>query len=234
MAMKANVATVRSKKNAPAAAAIEPEPAQQDVLQRIGVITRHLHDALCELGYDKNKTLENAVDALPDARARLSYIAKLTGESAEKVLNTVEFARVTQDEMKESANALKERWNGKTAQSLAGSEGEALVSDTHEFLGSLSMSTDLANSYLTDIMMAQDFHDLTGQVIRKVVDLAQTLEEQLVALLMETTPLERRTKAPSPSNDSEFLSGPAVQTEERTDIVTNQSQVDDMLASLGF
>lgn len=232
--MKANTASSRAKKNAPPAD-FEPDLEAKDVLQRIGVITRHLHDALCELGYDKNKTLfETAVDALPDARARLSYIAKLTGESAEKVLNTVEFARVTQDEMKEGANALKERWNSHIGKSLDGPQGKALVSDTHEFLGSLSMSSDLANSYLTDIMMAQDFHDLTGQVIRKVVDLAQTLEEQLVALLMETTPLERRAKAPAPSNDTEFLAGPVVQTEDRTDIVTNQSQVDDMLASLGF
>lgn len=234
--MSANVSAARSRKPSPPAqimdAATEPESSTHEVLQRIGVITRHLHDALCELGYEKNKTLEKAVDSLPDARARLSYIAKLTGESAEKVLNTVEAARATQDEMRHGANALHVRWKGRDAKSLACPEGEALVTDTNEFLGSLSMSTDLANNYLTDIMMAQDFHDLTGQVIRKVVDLAQTLEEQLLALLMETAPQDRRMKAAAP--ESSFLNGPVISSEGQVDIVTSQSQVDEMLESLGF
>lgn len=201
-----------------------------DVFQRIGTITRRLHDALHELGYDK--VIGNAVDTLPDARARLSYIAKLTGESAEKVLNSVELARAAQDEIKVGAATLKARWKGKTARSLADADGAALVTETNEFLGNLAMSADLTNSYLTEMMMAQDFHDLTGQVICKVVDLAQTLEEQLVKLLLEATPPEQRARVIA--TDSGFLNGPAVQTTGRTDIVTNQSQVDDLLESLGF
>jgi chemotaxis protein CheZ len=227
--MNPNVTPAGARHDALKAVAIEMESTAQDVLQRIGAITRRLHDALSELGYDK--TLANAVDSLPDARARLSYIARLTGEAADKVLNTVECARTTQDEMRQGANALKARWKGKTAQSVAGPEGEALVTDTNEFLGSLSMSTDLANSYLTEIMLAQDFHDLTGQVVRKVVDLAQTLEEQLLALLLETTPPERRTKV---LTSDDVLNGPVIHAEGRSDIVTNQSQVDDLLESLGF
>ena len=208
----------------------EAEADAHDVFQRIGTITRALHDALRELGYDK--AIGNAVDSLPDARARLSYIAKLTGESAEKVLNSVELARAAQDEMKEGASALKARWKGKTAHTLANADGVALVTETNEYLGNLSMSTDLTNSYLTEMMMAQDFHDLTGQVIRKVVDLAQTLEEQLVKLLLEATPTEQRAQVAA--TDIGFLNGPAVQTKGRTDIVTSQSQVDDLLESLGF
>jgi chemotaxis protein CheZ len=214
----------------PATAAGDAGGDAYDVFQRIGVITRRLHDALHELGYDK--AIGNAVDSLPDARARLSYIAKLTGESAEKVLNSVELARAAQDEMKAGAAALKSRWKGKSAHSLGNEEGASLVTDTNEFLGNLSMSTDLTNSYLTDMMLAQDFHDLTGQVIRKVVDLAQTLEEQLVKLLLEATPPDQRARLVD--TDIGFLNGPAVQTEGRTDIVTNQSQVDDLLESLGF
>jgi chemotaxis protein CheZ len=209
---------------------VDIDPTAYDVFQRIGAITRRLHDALHELGYDK--ALENAVDSLPDARDRLAYIAKLTGESANKVLNTVELAQTTQTEMGLGANALKARWKGKRAVALADPDGEALVEDTREFLASLSMSTDLTNSHLSEIMLAQDFHDLTGQVIRKVVDLAQTLEQQLLALLLETTPPDRRAKVIA--NDSGFLNGPVVSAVGRVDVVTNQSQVDDMLESLGF
>lgn len=230
--MKTKSRPAGASQTAPVALNINPDVAAEEVIKRIGAITRHLHDALAELGVNKNKTIENAMNSLPDARARLSYIAKLTGESAEKVLNTVEAARVTQEEMKEGANALHQRWRGHTARTLAGPEGDALVTDTNEFLGSLSMSTDLANSYLTDIMMAQDFHDLTGQVIRKVVNVAQDLEEQLLALLMETTPADQIVRPAHVETD--FIDGPAMNTENRTDVVTSQSQVDDMLASLGF
>jgi len=228
--MNASASPASTLVDSHAAIGIDMDSTAYDVFQRIGVITRRLHDALHELGYDK--TLETAVDSLPDARARLAYIAKLTGDSANKVLNTVEFARATQDAMSSGAKELKARWNGKTSQTLNGPDGEVLITDTCEFLGSLPLSTDLTNNHLTDIMLAQDFHDLTGQVIRKVVDLAQTLEEQLLALLLETTPPERRAKLLS--TDVGFLSGPAINVDGRTDIVTSQSQVDDMLESLGF
>ena len=226
----ASTPTPSTRRDAPQAVDVDVDSTPHDVFQRIGIITRRLHDALRELGYDKK--LENAVDSLPDARTRLAYIAKLTGESANKVLNTVEFARATQDEMSQGAVALNARWTGKTVHSLADPEAETLITDTREFLGSLSTSTDVTNGHLTEIMLAQDFHDLTGQVIRKVVDLAQTLEEQLLALLVETTPPGQRAKWLT--TDSGFLNGPAVQTEGRSDIVTSQSQVDDMLESLGF
>jgi len=201
-----------------------------DVFQRIGLITRRLHDALRELGYDKK--LENAVDSLPDARARLSYIAKLTGESAEKVLNTVELAQATQNETHQAAKELLVRWQASASAALTAPADDALVSATRAFLEKSLESATATNEHLSNIMLAQDFHDLTGQVIRKVVDLAQTLEEQLLALLLETTPPERRAKILN--NEPGYLSGPAVQTEGRTDIVTSQSQVDDMLESLGF
>ena len=204
--------------------------ASHDVLQRIGVITRRLHDALRELGYDK--ALESAADSLPDARARLAYIAKLTGDSANKVLNTVDLAQATQQQMTQGADALKARWRGKTAQSLANADGEDLIAETREYLGSLSMSTQLTSSHLTEIMMAQDFHDLTGQVIRKVVDLAQTLEEQLLALLLESTPPEKRARVATLETGS--LDGPVVEAAGRSDVVINQSQVDEMLESMGF
>ena len=211
-------------------ASIAPEVDGYDVFQRIGLITRRLHDALHELGYDKK--LENAVDSLPDARARLSYIAKLTGESAEKVLNTVELARATQDETHLAARELLARWQASGAPARNGAEDDGLIAATRAFLEQSLASATSTNEHLSNIMLAQDFHDLTGQVIRKVVDLAQTLEEQLLALLLETTPPDRRAKILN--QESEFLSGPAVQTEGRTDIVTSQSQVDDMLESLGF
>ena len=207
-----------------------------EVYQRIGHLTRTLHDALRELGYDKE--LQGTRDQLPDARNRLTYIARVTGEAAEKVLNAVDRARVVQEEMTVTANDLRRRWQAVAAYASkdaarATPAGRELIERTCEFFAGVDSQTDVTKSILTDIMMAQDFHDLTGQVIRKVVTLAQNMEEQLLKLLIESTPAEqrRRIEAAAPP---ERLEGPVVQAAGRDDVVTDQAGVDDLLASLGF
>lgn len=211
----------------------------EDVHQRIGNLTRVLHDALRELGYDKD--LAAAREHLPDARDRLSYIARVTGEAAEKVLNAVDHARNVQGELVQHAASLRSRWEavgvyteGVTAGATASTAratpaGRKLVEETCGFFAALDGQADRTQAILTDIMMAQDFHDLTGQVIRKVVALAQSMEEQLVRLLIETTPPEQRKHL-----EADKLSGPVVNAAGREDVVTDQAQVDDLLASLGF
>jgi chemotaxis protein CheZ len=192
-----------------------------DVFQRIGCITRKLHDALQELGYDKQ--IENAVNSLPDARTRLDYIARLTGDAAEKVLNTVDAIQSEQDQVDKSAEKLR------ALLSQAGASDSPLVDEVRTFLEAYSASSERQRAHMTEIMLAQDFHDLTGQVIRKIVTVAANLEEQLVTLLLEATPPEKRTMV-----ESAGLSGPVVDAKGRNDVVTNQAQVDDLLESLGF
>ena len=199
--------------------------------QRIGQLTRTLHDALRELGYDRD--LMDARDSLPDARDRLAYIARVAGEAAEKVLNAVDRARTVQHELTEQAGSLRNRWRAVAAYSAGGRActpaGKQLIDETCEFFADVGGQTDRTNAILTDIMMAQDFHDLTGQVIRRVVTLAQSLEEQLIKLLIETTPVGQR-----PRLDQSRLEGPVVAPQEREDVVSDQKGVDDLLASLGF
>lgn len=206
----------------------------QDVYHRIGNLTRVLHDALRELGYDKD--LAETRQHLPDARDRLAYIARVTGEAAEKVLNAVDHARSVQAELVTHAASLRSRWQavrtytaGQAVQERATPAGRKLVDETCDFFAGLDGQADRTQAILTDIMMAQDFHDLTGQVIRKVVALAQSMEEQLVKLLIETTPPDQRKKV-----EAEKLAGPVVNAEGREDVVTDQAQVDDLLATLGF
>jgi len=203
-----------------------------EVYQRIGHLTRTLHDALRELGYDKDLQATRA--DLPDARDRLSYIARVTGEAADKVLNAVDRARDVQEALTGRASDLRTRWQAVAAYAAADSQratpaGKSLIDETCSFFADVGGQTDATNSILTDIMMAQDFHDLTGQVIRKVVALATNLEDQLLKLLIETTPPEQLKKV-----EVEKLEGPVVKAEGRTDVVTDQAQVDDLLASLGF
>lgn len=224
---------------AAAAATEEGGMPAAEVYQRIGHLTRTLHDALRELGYDKE--LAGTREQLPDARDRLTYIARVTGEAAEKVLNAVDRARNVQENLTRQADSLRSRWQAVAAYTAADASratpaGRHLVDETCAFFGTVGGQTDATNQILTDIMMAQDFHDLTGQVIRKVVTLAQAMEEQLVKLLLETTPPEQRKKIEhtAPPGSTERLDGPVVNAEGRDDVVADQAGVDDLLASLGF
>ena len=100
------------------------------------------------------------------------------------------------------------------------------------FLTDVEHITKISDEHLTEIMMAQDFHDLTGQVIARVVALAATIEQQLVQLVIKTAP---PNAVPPPAEQPRApLSGPVVDPEKSADVVTDQSQVDDLLASLGF
>lgn len=202
-----------------------PDPAQPqpaELHQTIGQLTRQLHDALNELGFAEQ--LRNSKDELPDAQSRLSYIARLTGEAAEKVLNRVEQAKAQNGFIAGEARRVAAALVQDPVAAVA--RGEIM-----NFLGDVERVTLEADQHLTEIMIAQDFHDLTGQVIARVVSLAATIEEQLLQLLLQTAPpapgAEQSARARAPG-------GPVIDPEHSADVVTNQSQVDDLLASLGF
>jgi len=194
------------------------------VHQSIGKLTRQLHDALNGLGLAEK--VKDLTGEIPDAKSRLSYIARLTGEAAEKVLNRVDQAKAQHDYI-----ATETRRIG----SLIVKDPVAAVAKGHvmNFLTDIEQSTQLIDQHLTEIMMAQDFHDLTGQVIAKVINLVADIEEQLVQLLIQTAPVDAVVKAPVPEYQP-VLSGPAINPEGNPDVVTGQSEVDDLLASLGF
>lgn len=190
------------------------------MFQQLGNITRQLHDALKELGYaDK---LKGTVDQLPDAQSRLSYIARLTGEAAEKVLNHVEGAKTEQAHIARRGRQLVDSIGA--VPGLAKAMPELLKWSTE-----VLETSEKTDARLTEIMMAQDFHDLTGQVIARVVQLAATIEDQLLTLLLQSAP-----SGVLGQDKAIELDGPVVNPEGRTDVVSDQKQVDDLLASLGF
>lgn len=199
----------------------------EQVFNRIGVMTRQVHDTLRALGGDEG--LKGAVDAIPDARQRLNYIAVMTEQAASRVLNATDIAKPLQDNVASNAASLQGQWDKLFANELSVTEFKALAGETRKFLGDVRASSKVTNEQLMEIMMAQDFQDLTGQVIKKVLDLAQTLETELLQLLIEVTPPDKRV----PKNEG-LMNGPVVNSAGRDDVVTSQEQVDDLLDSLGF
>jgi len=201
---------------------------QETVFNRIGQMARSLHDTLSQLGYDK--FLEKTVSALPDAKDRLAYVANLTEQAACRVLNATDVAGPLVDEIENSAQALGGRWDKVFANQMGADEFKQLAVETRAFLNSdLPQKTKATHAQLTEIMMAQDFQDLTGQVIKKIVSLAQELESSLMSVLLEVVPETKRTE-----EVNSLMNGPVVSAEGRTDVVVNQEQVDDLLDSLGF
>jgi len=195
---------------------------------QIGHLTRKLHDTLHELGYDKS--LEKAVDSMiPDARDRLAYIAAMTQQAAERVLNATDAAKPIQDQLENKSAALSTRWDSLFRNELSVDDFKQLVGETRNFLQEVPQHTKATSDQLLEIMMAQDFQDLTGQVIKKVIEMAKQMENDLLGLLLQSTSAEKKSHI-----DSGLLNGPVVNAEGRADIVTNQAQVDDLLESLGF
>ncbi|MFN3885137.1 MAG: protein phosphatase CheZ [Rhodocyclaceae bacterium] len=197
------------------------------VFNRLGHLARKLHDSLRELGLDK--ALEATARQIPDAQGRLHYIAQMTEQAASKVLNACDIAKPAQDELAAASKALFARWEKMFANQLSVEEFKQLAADTRGFFAAAPEKMALVNAQLNEIMLAQDFQDLTGQVIKKVVDIVQNVEAQLLQLLIETMPAEKRAAAPEG-----LMNGPVIDGEGRSDVVTSQQQVDDLLESLGF
>ena len=216
---------------APAAAAqVEagaPEDTPGDVMGRIGRLTRTLHDALRELGYDQ--VLEKTAASIPDARDRLDYVVKMTEQAAVRALNAIETAQPLQERLGDEAERLSAHWQKLFDKQLSVDEFKALVAGTRDYLAEVPKQTRATNAQLLEIMMAQDFQDLTGQVIKKITMLTRDLEQQLVHLLVDLVPSGVRSEI-----DSGLLNGPVVNSAKGAEVVTSQNQVDDLLASLGF
>ncbi|ANA35472.1 protein phosphatase CheZ [Ralstonia mannitolilytica] len=197
-----------------------------EMLQRIGHLTRMLRESMRELGLDKG--VERAASAIPDARDRLNYIANMTEQAATRVLNAIDAARPVQDALESDAEALVNRWQSWMDRQLGDAEIRELVGQTNGFLRSVPQKTRDTNQQLMEILMAQDFQDLTGQVIKKVLDVVQLIESQLVSILLDNAPEHLRVEvAPT------LLNGPQINP-DHPDVVANQEQVDDLLESLGF
>ena len=193
----------------------------QALYDRLGSVVRQLHDALQQLGY--GQILDDTLRDISDSQDRLEYIASLTEQSANKVLNAVDEGLPVQDEQIKKAGDLEQRWNDMLVGEFASAELKLLVIDSCSFTNEVVRNAEAEKARLMDIMMAQDFQDITGQIIKKVVTLTQKLEKELTQLLQDYAV----TSLPNKSVD--LLTGPSI-----PDLAMDQNEVDSMLADLGF
>ncbi|GAB1394049.1 hypothetical protein MASR1M60_22130 [Rhodocyclaceae bacterium] len=200
---------------------------QEAVFNRIGHLARKLHDSMRELGYDK--ALEETARQIPDAQERLQYIARMTEQAAAKVLNACDIANPIQDLMAQRVQMLGAQWEKMFTNQLSVDEFKQLAAASRQFFLEAPAQLATTKTQLNEIMLAQDFQDLTGQVVKRVVEMVQNIEGQLLQVLIEVMPEEKKAAAPEG-----LMNGPVINAEGRSDVLTSQAQVDDLLESLGF
>jgi chemotaxis protein CheZ len=225
-AVEAAAAPAAPEASAAAGEAADPvDQSDKPMFERLGGIVRLLHDSLRELGYDK--ALTEASSQIVDAQDRLEYVATLTEQAANKVLNTLDEGMPAQDVLSKKAKDMDSRWTALFDGKLSLEEFKALAGDSRQFAQAVAEATEAEKARLLEIMMAQDFQDITGQLIKKVVNITKTVENELAQLLRDNAPAEVREKLaqkPVP-----LMQGPSVPS-----VALDQDNVDDLLADLGF
>ncbi len=197
--------------------------------ERLGGIVRLLHDSLRELGYDRS--LSDVASQVSDAQGRLEYVAALTEQAANKVLNAIDEGLPAQEALAIKAQEMEKRWAALFAGDMPLEDFKALARESQNFAAETARSAEIEKTRMLDIMMAQDFQDITGQLIKKIVVITTTVEKELAQLLREHAPVEHKPTFPNPVLDQtpELMAGPGI-----PGTAMQQDGVDDLLDSLGF
>jgi chemotaxis protein CheZ len=214
------------------ASAIAPvaveDQADKPMYARLGGIVRMLHDSMRELGYDRS--LSEVASQIGDAQGRLEFVATLTEQAANKVLNAIDIGMPAQDVLSGKAKDIGGRWEQLFAGQLSLEEFKSLAGDSRTFATTVADSAESEKGRMLEIMMAQDFQDITGQLIKKIVGITAIAERELAQLLRDNAPPE--LLAPSgeiKEKPVELMAGP---TADGSALV--QNDVDNLLDSLGF
>lgn len=200
----------------------------KEIFVRIGQLTRLLRDSMANLGLEQ--AIMEVADAFPNTRDRLNYVVGKTSQAADRALTSVEVARPLQEGLSDSATVLSTRWDAWFENPQPLDDARELVKSTRNFLHQVPDVTQQTNRQLTEIMMAQDFQDLTGQVLQSLMHVIETVEKELISVLVENMN-ERDMDAQT--DDAHLKNGPQIDTSAEG-IVASQEQVDDLLESLGF
>ncbi len=209
-------------------------PINSELFAEIGKLTRQLHDSLMNFQLD-SRLNDLATADIPDAKERLNYVITRTEEAANKTMDAVESIFPVVDTIQKQIKTVNPLWQKLMHNKLELAEFKSLCIDIDLLLTTTDKESVRMHELMTDVLMAQDFQDLTGQVIRKVIDLVREVEDSLIGML---TAFGIATPAPSqvnkPKVGDNLVEGPIVNTENRDDVVADQDDVDDLLSSLGF
>ncbi|SEK48325.1 chemotaxis protein CheZ [Colwellia chukchiensis] len=209
-------------------------PINSALFAEIGKLTRQLHDSLNNFQLD-SRLNDLATADIPDAKERLNFVISRTEEAANKTMDAVEAIFPVIDRLQQQIGTVKPLWHKLMHNELDVNEFKTLCRDIDSLLTTTEQESNQIHRLMTDVLMAQDFQDLTGQVIRKVIDLVREVEDSLINMLtafgMESEPEKTN---PLPKVGENLVEGPIMNSKSRSDVVSDQDDVDDLLSSLGF
>lgn len=209
-------------------------PINSELFAEIGKLTRQLHDSLNNFHVD-SRLNDLATAEIPDAKERLNFVISRTEEAANKTMDAVESIFPVVTSIQQQISTVKPLWQKLMNNELDVTEFKALCLDIDTLLKSAEKETGNIHRLMTDVLMAQDFQDLTGQVIRKVIDLVREVEDSLINMLTAFGISAEQDKTnQQPKVGKNLVEGPIMNSESRSDVVTDQDDVDDLLSSLGF
>lgn len=206
---------------------------ETQLFQEIGRLTRQLHDTMVSFAVD-SKIAEMAEHDIPDAKERLHYVITMTEQAADQTLTVVENLLPISQELNDQADRLAAKWGRFLDREMPFDEFKAMSTEIAQHFQQSKGALEQVQSGLNDILMAQGFQDITGQIIRRVIDLVQELEISMVKLISISS---RRITVSEPSVAGHTeLPGPVVPgvDDKAGDVATSQVDVDDLLSSLGF
>jgi chemotaxis protein CheZ len=170
---------------------------------------------------------------MPDARVRLDHVLKLTEEAAHRTLDLVERSGPLADRLSQDAASLLEPVR-RAREAHHDSAVAGLLSRLEDFLKSAGRDADVVRGNLAEVLMAQSYQDLSGQIIRTVIKLVVELERTLEQFSRHA---EGRVEDPVPQGPAASAAsngfGPAVPGISQ-DAVAGQESVDDLLAKMGL
>ena len=204
------------------------EGVESKLFLEVGRLTRELHDAINEFLLDP-RINEMAQVEIPDASERLTYVITMTEKSANTTLGAVEAGLPLADDLGVKARAISEQWERFCNRELSVDDFRELSRELGDFLALTTERSKQLHGHLTEVLMAQDFQDLTGQIIRQVITLVHDVEDKLVQLVRISG-----SKLPEKQKDAKKLEGPVIPGIDQGDTVSGQDDVDDLLSSLGF
>jgi chemotaxis protein CheZ len=205
---------------------------ERSLFREVGQLTRQLHDNLASFALDSQ--LNDITDkGIPDAKERLNYVIKMTDEAANKTLNAIDEILPVTDEMQQKSERLSKNWHKFLGRELSLDEFKIMSAEITSYLDESCRNTKFVHDKANDIVLAQSFQDLTGQIIKKVITLVQDVENSLVDLIrIAGTPQPK--VAESKAQEKGQLDGPLVPGIDVQGAVNSQDEVDDLLSSLGF
>ena len=175
---------------------------------------------------DPVQVLHKVVQELPDACERLAYVRSMTEEAATKVLGLVDAAQDDAEQVRRQGADLSESLcRMALAPDLTIERARQMMKLCAAYAANAASFASREKSLHTEIMMAQGFQDLSGQVINKVVGMLESVEAPLEHMLAQFEP---------PKPELSESAGQALEGVQTPDKALQQDDVDDLLASLGF